>query len=524
MAVKIDTDSYFEDFSGGQGGGAGAYKTYSDDMDSNFLALRLAINANADSLDAVGGSNAVLGKDLMVVDDADGPIDVSDSGFIGSHSYAASITGGGASLTLQSGPIMINGIRGALLIDAVLPYTGGASTIYVAVDANGIPSLSTLAVQKVLDIYTAVWDGAAFTSFTRLVNVLMDGDQYQRMLTPSGTGTSFPTKVYDSFAKRVEAIERLISGRNTDVDGDALGPIIAPGGSAGTPGLTFGNGAGVTDGNTGFYWSTDDTVSYSAGGTKRLEFGLDGIGAQPGSVGSPAFYWTADKNSGFYWIVADHFGVSAGGVLAMSWLKTGSVSQAFLSPTGTVLLPSLSTAADPNTGVRMPGGDIIEFISNAIVAATVNANQTISSVTQHRVRATASAFTIGQAALTNIDFDTEAYDVGGLMEQVTNKDRCTIVTDGLYEIVGVIQFDESTAAAGGVANVGDFRHGAITINGALTGPTGQDRRSPTASGDTFMTIPEKLFLSAGAIVRVQGAHDNGGDMDVNATISVSKIW
>ena len=49
------------------------------------------------------------------------------------------------------------------------------------------------------------------------------------------------------------------------------------------------------------------------------------------------------------------------------------------------------------------------------------------------------------------------------------------------------------------------------------------RVSPTASGDLELSVSEVVTLAASQVVRLQAAHNNGGDMNVDAEISIIKL-
>lgn len=184
------------------------------------------------------------------------------------------------------------------------------------------------------------------------------------------------------------------------------------------------------------------------------------------------------------------------------------------------------TTFETDTGWYREGVDLGSYAVGGAKALGIDAVGNLDLPLNMRVRTRQVAgFTVSQPNLTNVDMDTEVFDVGG-MWAIGSPDQHVIPTDGdgIYIVCATVVFDESTAAAGGAVNGGNQRTAQLTINASVTGSPGQT--SPTfvgGSSDPTLTLSAILSLSATDVIRVMAAHDNGGDMDVLAQVSMCKI-
>ena len=108
-----------------------------------------------------------------------------------------------------------------------------------------------------------------------------------------------------------------------------LGTVLFADGTVSLPSLSF-----LSDPNTGFWLSNPDAVSLALGGVLAVRFTagsmlvVDGTltdgdpimhGQDSGGVAAPAFTFRSDGDTGLYRVSADTVGVSTGGALRQKW-------------------------------------------------------------------------------------------------------------------------------------------------------------------------------------------------------------
>jgi hypothetical protein len=306
MGTKLSTDEtvFFVNFnSGNNSPDFDSYPDYASDMDVNYKAIRDNFNVLVDEVNALGGSGALVNFDLIATGAAATPGGVRNDGLVGAHSYDVEINGGDASFLDVTAGVAI--IAGKQRVESLSPVSldGAAATPivgvnYVAIDENGAPSIQTGPGVKFLDVATAVWSGAVFTSVTRFENsgtqvtgdqflatIMPDGDAHREFLFRPNIGSSWQDKNYYRPVDRVLAIERILAGLTTDGDGHALGPLALDAAWIVTGllkhergGLEF-DASGVTDSD--FIVGTGAGVmALESGNTARTSLGL-GTGNSP---------------------------------------------------------------------------------------------------------------------------------------------------------------------------------------------------------------------------------------------------
>lgn len=480
----------FEDFTGGQGGVASDYFTYAEDLDSNFTTIRQAFNQLVQEVTGQQAQNALLPLDILQINDPNTTLTPNDpdQGVIGEHSYFVSIDpGDNAQLLVEAGQAVVNNRRVVQGSQVTLVGTGQPSgTIWVALDANGSPSLETAAGAQTFDLASVNFNGTIFTgSVTQLAPIFFDGDDYGHQLErpARGTGPVFPAKDFRSAHARWGALERGLSGETTDDEGGALNPfelvalIAALGGSAGTPWLRL-----ETDADTGPFWPFGDTFSIAAGG-------VEGLRIREGQV-------------------------------------TGGIAQVLASATGDVNEPDFSFIGDEDSGIWRPGANRVGVSTSGTQVMEWTAEGHIDSATQPRADfrvATPQSVATG-TGLTPFTFDTEVTDIGAWGAVSTATLTVPSGADGFYAITGGAFFDESTS--GGTPNAGD-RELAITLNGAgtrLLSGMGVQRSPAAGSGDTHRSVTAMIALAASDVLRLEVSQDSGGNMNVTGRLSVVKLW
>lgn len=328
--INLGLSTYLIDFSGGQSAfRTPPYTQYATDLDTNFVTLRNTINTMINEIKAVQGPNSTLGVDILIFNDdvAHTPDPIAD-GLIGLHSYLTTIGTPTSQLEVNVGDVLLDGQKASLVSPVTLVGSGGSGTRWVALDVNGFPTLETAADQQQLDIYSAAWNGSAFTSVTRLAEVFFDGDEYENMRDRPAAGSTpatFPALNFAQFHHRMEAVERILAGLTTDGEGNALGQPAIRTGSAAAPGLVI-----VGSSNTGIYGTTT-TVSIATAGVSRVTISSAGLTMTVpflvalGSAGSPSYSFTGDTDTGIYSPAANRLGFSTQGNKAAEFDAQGNL-------------------------------------------------------------------------------------------------------------------------------------------------------------------------------------------------------
>lgn len=470
MATKIPlgTSAYYTSFQTGQGAGVDDYFEYDEHLDVDFLLLRLTINTIIDEISALSGPNAVTALDLVLWDDADGPIGgEQNEGVVGAASYEVSIEGGSATLQVKKGQVFVAGQRASLVSTMTgVAGVGGGPTNWVAIDVNGAVFIETAAGQKALDIASVPWNGSVFASpVTHLADVFFDGDSWAELRNREAAGGGFPAVVYRRASERLEFIEQSLSAA---AGGASL--IALPPGAVGAPGLVFSDGAGAADTTTGWYRLAANVWAYAVSGVQKLQLVAQGIAGVVGAVGSPTFSFVGRLTTGLYSPAADVAGLAGGGELAVAAGKLTA---------GGVGLPNLLRCQASNVG---------------------------------------SAHGLTDATWEAIDLDAspDIFDVGGWHDPLgANPDRFTVPTngDGVYRVNAHALFDDP------VSPTGD-RGVRVTLNGTAI-PATQVVIQSTAGVDTCIVTLGVVELVATDIVRVEAYEDHPAvTIDVTCTLTI----
>lgn len=519
MAQKLSDKTYYENFAGGQGAGIGAYYDYAPHMDANFTAIRGTVDALVDEVKAIGGADAALIFDLVMSESI-------STGTLGVHSFAASITGGGASLTIQAGAAYTNQGRIELTSQQVLAGSGTSGTRYVALRSSGDVTLETATSQGVMDLWSCTWDGSVFTGTpTRLAEILVDADDLQGCRTAEGDGgtgeSGLPAKTYESIANRLADIDRILRAVSTGIEGDTLGRI-AVGGAVGTPGLILGDGT-TFDSTSGLFRQAADVLGVSILATEVVRWAESVANApqmlfrQGTDATAPPWAFVGDPDTGALRSTADAWDAIAGGRVAARFREISNLAQLLVTADGSASQPNFARIGDEDTGLLFDVADEIAAVVGGTEAERTNAQGQRSSATQGRCAAYAVTFSVANNTITAVNLTAERHDVGGYHDNATNPDRITVPTGhgGHFSIRGHVVFDESTS--GGTPNAGD-RGVEITINGTVAA---QARVPAVGAGDTALAVAVSRDLVATDIVRITAFQDSGGSMNVAAELSVT---
>lgn len=479
MATKLSTDPsvYFVNFATGNDFTPSTYFQYAADMDTNFLAIRTSVNQLVDEVTALGGPNSQAPIDSLRINDPNGPVGVLQNGVIGQHSYEVSINGGDATmLDVQAGQAIAGGQRVESSALVNLTGSGGSGTRWVALDANGVPTLQTAATQAVLDIASINWNGTIFTgAVTQLARIFFDGDEYLEMRsrpvdtsvwsTGGGGVARSGFKVFRLFADRVLALERLISGRSTEGDGSALPALGLRGGTAALPAFVSTDGSGTRDTTTGWFRQAANVWAFAASAAEVLRLQSAGIRLILGSEGTPPY----------------------------------------------------SFIGDGDTGIFSPGANRLAFTTAGNRALEIDELGNVDFVLQTRGEATATAFSLASgAALSSITLDAEVEDVGGSFSAPSADITVPVGANLRWNAILEVFFDESTSSS---PNTG-HREIALQFNG---NDLGRVRVAAASSGDTRLTTTAEFVMGGAQVLRARAAQDSGGAMDVDARITWRKV-
>lgn len=547
MAADI---TLLQSFVDGQGAGAATYVGYAADFDSNFAIIEAGFNALNAEFKASGGQNALIALDLAL---SSSP--ALTEGFVGTDSFApvAFLT---ADTQIQIPPgVAHTAAAGRVETTQTFTFTGsGASgTRWIALQENGTLTQETSAGGGILDLFSVTWNGAAFTTstLTRLPTsggVIVDGDDFQNSKVQEdisqGSSAIIPPFTYDRIDYRVSDLLRILAGipsggsaTSSQVAGSGapVGPTLKPiaiGGSATTPGVIVGNPAGGYAATTGLFGTPASASLGIAIEAVQLVLCDASTASEPQmrfrngtSLTNPPLSFV-DADNGLGYVTADEWRAISGGLEVARFIESASNPILGIQD-GAEATPSFAFEADRDTGLYRPGADQAALSVGGNQAILVDGTGSLGVVDlplNSRVRTFQDAQTVTQSALTNLNHDNEDFDIGAWHDTVTNNDRHTVPTghDGVYTITGHVAVLESTASAGGTANAGNFRHAQIELNGSAVN-RGGNRVLPAASGDTQLPVCETLTLAAGDIIRLQVAHDNGGDVDVDSELTIVKV-
>jgi hypothetical protein len=565
-------------FTTGQGAGAANYVTYAPDLDFDFTAIENLVNQLESQLVGIQGPNVLLGLDILQSDD---PATTPDEleGRIGAHSYIVTINASPALLNVSTGVALVDDKRVELVASAIglVGPGGGASTHYVALDINGVPSIKTSAGQGAADIARATWNGTIYTAIsqwptvTDVIPVFFDGDDYADQQTVVGHATvGVGVQTHTKVANRFENVERALRGHTANVvaGGPALGPVALIRGTAAAPGLIQTAGDGVTfDTGTGLFRQALNAIGFATAGVERARLNASGqLLMQAGTDALPAYAFLADPDTGMFSSGGGVFSITIDGTATFGFgpagftiVTAGSAAVPALKFGGTdidgfffgtdfvavttsgverarfglntLASPAIGIAGDANTGFRQSAADTINVVTGGVEAVQYNPQQQQISSTFHRVKALRTA----TQSITSADVDTDGnlvavnltaadvFDVGGLHDPVTNPDRVTVQTGGagLYYLQGDVRW----AVA---ANAGE-RRAALTLNGATTVIEGASviRNSVSLTDECHMQVSCVAVLAATDIVRLSVAQEDSvaAAVDVlRASLTAVKLW
>ncbi len=91
---------------------------------------------------------------------------------------------------------------------------------------------------------------------------------------------------------------------------------------------------------------------------------LTGAGFSDGTAAAPGLVWKGDPDTGLFRPGSNALGIAAGGVLRLTVSALALTSTVPLrAPLGTAAAPGIAFEADPNTGIRSDGADVLHFVT-----------------------------------------------------------------------------------------------------------------------------------------------------------------
>jgi hypothetical protein len=170
-------------------------------------------------------------------------------------------------------------------------------------------------------------------------------------------------------------------------------------GLIGAPGLSWG-----TEPTSGLYRVSAGVFAYSVGAAQALTIALNALGIKDGTSLLPSLTFISDVNTGIYRVSSDNFAAVAGATVVQQWLLNGAAPQAAF-PDGVVATPSLTFAADTNTGLYRVSAD-----NMGVAIGGINTVQFIPTANQFLVQVQSLDGTVGVPAYSFFsDPDTGVY-------------------------------------------------------------------------------------------------------------------
>ena len=449
MAEKLLAPNYKTSFTDGQGGGIANYDEYPEDHSANYVAIQTSVNALVDESKGVSGPNTLIPLDLIL---ATNP--AVTNGFVGEHSYDATISGSpnDDQIDISAGTFYIDVVgRVSLSSPLNLSIVGlSPGTVYINLNSSGLPSRSNTINSEIIDIWAASWDGTNLTALTRLQPVIPDGDDFQDCLSVVGDATAgLPNQDHNKIADRLENIERKLrglQGASSNIISSAtnLGPLAIGGVAAGAPGLILSDGAGTYDATSGLFRQAANVMGATISGTEVWQ----------------------------------------------------TLAAAFRVATGSVALPPIAGIADPDTGIRFSGSNILQLITKGIVAISINDSQQRTSATQGRFAAT--EVTVPHSHTDNgnwqdvvITDSDEIYDVGEFHSGSTA--LCVVPSAdyaGNYSFKAWVRFESGAAGIRGIR----IMVGAIVIAESTRGAAASGTSASSASADSDLVNADEVKI------------------------------
>ena len=341
-------------------------------------------------------------------------------------------------------------------------------------------------------------------------------------------------------------------------DGSGATPqVLAVDGTVTLPGLAF-----LSDADTGFYWPAADTLALSTGGQESLrsqgdlaassgeEYGLlvTTTGNQSGTAGfavlkidytetsvgsgrrdlmhitrsaadrfrmtdfgalraresnspsTPVYSFLTDSNTGMYHVGGDQLGLSAGGSVALTLSGTGANTQALFED-GSLSLPSISFASDPDTGFMWNASGQMWMVLNGSIAMLYDTGSVTCEVSRFRVQngtEAAPSLVFENDANTGFYRPVDGWDGTGMGVSIQGDEVARFENDAAWDD-GNLQITKDLVESAAVEQVWQNDGGAWTdITTAAANATNNDTNlfpATSATGDYFAVGMDRPFAA-----------------------------
>jgi hypothetical protein len=353
--------------------------------------------------------------------------------------------------------------------------------------------------------------GSWLTLATELISAVGDETAFSASLTVNKAAGSYSAFKYNvAEVSAPGAANRLLDLQVGSVPKfyvTSAGAARASDGSQSDPGFAF-----ITSGS-GFYYSAGSTIAAALAGVTQvhvdngsfrshLNLGtdlgtaavmwnvayIDHVRVGPGSAPSPSLSFAADDNTGVYNPAADTLAISTAGSIKLS-VDTTSVTSVLshYAPDGTVLAPAYTFTNEPTTGMYRVGlnqlgltvgGGIKLSLENTRIGAT----QPLQEITGGAAAPSYSFTDDPDTGMYRANIDTLAFATGGTIRAYINT---TALNNNL-----VYWGPNASAANPAYSFLGDDASGMYLIAGSQLGfSTGGTPRVTIANANVTSTIP-----------------------------------
>lgn len=197
----------------------------------------------------------------------------------------------------------------------------------------------------------------------------------------------------------------------------------------------------------------------------------------------------------------------------------------FKAADGAVGTPGFAFNSDPDTGAYRGGANILNFATAGAKALGINPQGQIDSPTQFRCSAKHSTTqSIANATWTNVQFDTDVFDVGAMHDPVTNNSRFTIPTggDGVYLIAASVFF---------AGNATGTRYMRFMKGGGSTDIGGGVIAAAVNTDGTMLNSSTIVSLAAGEFIEAYAYQSSGGNLNIGQVgtyqvnqLQIVRLW
>ena len=537
MATTIDVGlNYFNRFATGQGAVASAfYYTFATDMDATFTTILNTLNIHTAEINNIQGPGSTLPLDILQMDDFTYRAVPLDDGLIGYASYFPTIqtAPNDNRIDVRIGAALAAGLKVSAASAVVLTATdqGGSETDerFLSITSQGNALLSHLPNQGIFDAwhFDFATPSEVLSNPTRLAHILQDGDDWEQMRRRRGT---------TPFFEGIDQLEFHDNGGSPDTITRTVGDFTTDGF---INGMSFNvDGSALNDGTytiTATVTATTIEVitnSFAAEGPSReirlsaghflfndfdqvherieqLEDVLAGLSPSSllilfsaGTAALPSIAAAGDPNTGIYWPAADEVALTAGGVHVVRAHGGSAEPEQLRAVDGTLVNPAYSFQTDPTSGMRSPGVNQLDLITDETLALHLNASQQRTSALQGRYKAEDTAKSHSDDGnwqdVTFEDAD-EIEDIGGFRSGSSATHTIPSADyDGDYSGKAFVRFAADAAGQRGLR---------LTMNGTVVA---EEFHDASATGVTSLAVSADEAMANAETMKLEVYQNSGG--------------